>query len=106
MSKDSDAPEPAPRVTRIKAGEKKTKKAKPTASKAKKSKIAKTKRQNPIRALFSYIKAAFREIRLVKWPNRKETWAMTLAVIVYSLIMIGIVLLLDNIYDWLFKLVI
>lgn len=111
MRKDSDLPELVPRVTKIKAGDKKTKKTKVDKVNRKKAspKFKKTKnpkRRNPLRAFGSYIKAAFQEIRLVKWPTRKETWAMTLAVIVYSLIMIGVVLLLDNFYDWLFKLVI
>lgn len=107
MSKQSNLPESITRITRIKASGKKAKKVKvsnKTDAKTKKTKSL--KRINPIRALGSYIKAAFREIKLVKWPTRKETWAMTLAVLIYGLIMIAVVLLFDNIYDWLFKLVI
>lgn len=107
VSKKSDLPESISRITRIKAGGKKAKKAKASPKKtiaAQKTKTA--KHQNPLRAFGSYIKASFQEIRLVKWPNRRETWAMTLAVIVYSLLMIAIVLLFDNLYNWLFKLVI
>jgi preprotein translocase SecE subunit len=108
VSKKSDLPKSVPRITRIKAGDKKAKKAKTSSKKVgtKTKKPSKTSRTNPIRAFGSYIKASFREIRLVKWPTRRETWAMTLAVVIYSLVIIAIVLLFDNIYDWLFKLVI
>lgn len=108
MSKKNDLPESVPRITRIKAGGKKAKKTKtsPKRISTKTKKSGKANRTNPIRAFGSYIKASFREIRLVKWPTRRETWTMTLAVVIYSLVIIAIVLLFDNVYDWLFKLII
>ena len=62
--------------------------------------------KNPFKRFGRYIKEAFSEIKMVKWPTRKETWKMTFAVLFYSALIIVIVLLLDNLYAWLFKLII
>lgn len=120
MSKDKSTPKT--KITRIKAGAKSESKTSPkeqvkqpkvvkktertlekvSAKKTKKSKA----RRNPIRRLGAYIINSFRELKLVKWPNRKETWSMTLSVLAYSFLLIVIVLLLDNLYKWLFTLII
>lgn len=70
---------------------------------AKQEQPAKAKKN---KGLIAYIKGSFREIRLVKWPGRKETWSMTLAVLIYGIIIAAVVLLLDNLYNWSFKLLI
>lgn len=79
------------------------------------SKMAKTKpvvkrRKSPLRFLAApfvgigrYFKGSWYEIRQVRWPNRKETWSMTLAVILFSGFFAGLVVLLDFIFHYLFK---
>ncbi len=98
------------KTTKIKNEEEPKTVAKKITSEAKIKKEAKKEpkkvRRNPISRFFAYIRDSFREIKLVKWPNRKESWSMTLAVIIYSLIIIAVVVLLDNLYSWLFKLVV
>lgn len=111
MSKKEKLPEMVPRVTRIKAGKKKTNgRAKSIKSNkktdSKKPSSNKTRRRNPFSALVGYIRASFRELKFVKWPSRKDAWSMTLAVIIYSILIALIVLLFDNLYNWLFKLII
>ena len=66
----------------------------------------KTSSKNPIKRFGRYVKGSFAEIKMVKWPTRKETWKMTFAVLFYSALIVVIVLLLDNLYAWLFKLII
>ena len=49
-----------------------------------------------------YFRGAFREIRQVRWPNRKETWKMTLSVIVYVVLLAVIIMLLDALLQLIF----
>lgn len=49
----------------------------------------------PFRALGRYIKESFQEIRQVRWPSRKETWKMTISVIVYVILISAFIMLLD-----------
>lgn len=58
---------------------------------------------SPITGLVRYIKGSWYELRQVRWPNRKATWGMTLAVIGFTLFFSVIILLLDAAYQWLFK---
>lgn len=51
----------------------------------------------------SYLKGAWYELRQVRWPDRSNTWQMTVAVIIFSLILAGIVLLLDLLFQYLFN---
>lgn len=103
------------KVTRIKAKATATKKSKPKSTKAASSQSAtKTKKKTrkvpkifrPLAALGNYFRQSFQELKKVKWPTRKETWSMTLAVIAYAVFLGVIVLLLDNLFDWLAKLII
>lgn len=71
-------------------------------SKTKKGIISKIFR--PFKLFFNYIQESWRELKKVKWPTRKETWSLVLAVILYSLIFVAMVLLLDKLFDLLFKL--
>ena len=58
----------------------------------------------PFVALGRYIRDSWQELRLVRWPDRKATWKMTLAVLVYCAIMMIFVLLLDTLFTYLFNL--
>jgi preprotein translocase SecE subunit len=59
----------------------------------------------PFVYLGRYIRDSWRELRQVRWPNRKATWKMVLAVLVYCLIFVVIISLLDLFFGWLFKLI-
>ena len=52
-----------------------------------------------------YLRDSWRELRQVRWPNRKVTWKMVLAVFVYTAIIIAFLVLVDLLFDWLFSLI-
>ncbi len=60
----------------------------------------------PFVALGRYLRDSWREIRQVRWPNRKATWKMTFAVIFYCLLFLVFVLLLDTFFTFLINLLI
>lgn len=59
----------------------------------------------PFVALGRYLRDSWRELRQVRWPNRKATWKMVLAVLVYTAIFMIIIGLLDLLFTWLFNLI-
>ena len=85
------------KITRIKAQDdapKKSTTAKSAAVSSKKvtksSKVVKkqgetpAKKKNIFARIGAYFAGAWKELRQVRWPNRKATWALTGAVIVFS----------------------
>ena len=58
----------------------------------------------PFVALGRYLRDAWREILQVRWPNRKATWKMVLAVLVYTALFVLMISLLDLFFTWLFNL--
>jgi preprotein translocase SecE subunit len=50
-----------------------------------------------------YIINSWKELRQVTWPNRRETWRLTGAVIIFAIIFGGLVAALDKVLDVLFK---
>ena len=88
-------------------------KAKEARKAEKKARRAERKAENkkvfilfrPFVAIFRYFRDSFIELRQVRWPNRKATWKMVLAVLVYSAIFFAIISLLDLFFSWLFKLI-
>lgn len=106
------------KVTRIKATDDTPKKSKASAqgsSKAVKApKVAKkpvalvetSKNKNIFARIGGYFKGAWIELRQVRWPNRQATWALTLAVILFSLAFMALVTLLDAFFKWIFELII
>ena len=58
----------------------------------------------PFVALGRYLRDSWRELRQVRWPNRKATWKMTLAVLVYCAIFIVFIMLLDALFAFIFDL--
>lgn len=105
-------------VVRIKAGSsapKKEKVAKTVAnapaektetSVDKKPKVKRSRGgRNPLRAIGGYFKGAWVELRQVRWPNRRATWGLTGAVLVYSAFFVVLVLLLDAGFKYLFELI-
>lgn len=53
-----------------------------------------------------YFKGAWIELRQVRWPNRRATWQLTVAVILFSLFFLGLILLLDAFFKYIFELII
>lgn len=74
--------------------EKKTTKKKSVTSKkntvATKVKVAEKKRRKtpailkPFTAAGRYFKGSWQELRQVRWPNRRATWALTIAVLIFT----------------------
>lgn len=54
----------------------------------------------------SYFINSWREIRLVTWPSRKESWRLTGAVFVFALVFGALVAGVDKVLDEIFKKVI
>ena len=51
----------------------------------------------------SYFINSWRELRQVHWPNRKETWRLTLAVFIFALVFGALVAGVDRVLDEIFK---
>lgn len=61
----------------------------------------------PIRWLMpTYFINSWREVRQVSWPNRRETWRLTLAVFIFAVVFGSLVAGVDKVLDLLFKKVI
>jgi preprotein translocase subunit SecE len=56
-----------------------------------------------VRFMPKFVREAWAEIRLVTWPNRKDTFRLTMAVFIFAVIFASIVGLLDFGLDKLFK---
>ena len=59
----------------------------------------------PFVYLGRYLRESWHELRQVRWPNRKATWKMLLAVLVYTALFVLIITLLDMFFTWLFSLI-
>ncbi len=77
------------------------KEAKKPVKKAKKPE--KAKKHCFLTAPFRYIHSSWLELRQVRWPSRKSTWAMVLAVIVYTAIFVGFIVLIDALFTLIFN---
>ena len=61
----------------------------------------------PLRLLVpTYFINSWREVRQVSWPNRRETWRLTLAVFIFAIVFGALVAAVDKGLDELFKKVI
>jgi preprotein translocase SecE subunit len=54
----------------------------------------------------NYFIESWREVRLVTWPSRRETWRLTVAVFIFALVFGALVAGVDKVLDLLFKKVI
>jgi len=99
-------------TTKIKASDSKPIKSavsKKTVSKKPKVIIKKDSNNLIIKAIsgfFSYFKNSWIELRKVRWPNRRATWGMTGAVLLFTGLFIILIVSLDTIFSQLFKLII
>ena len=105
----------APAITRKKVvvKDKKSEKAKRKEAKAAEKKVAVNKKTEkkpfilirPFVYLGRYLRDSWLELRQVRWPNRKATWKMVLAVLVYTALFVLFISLLDLFFTWLFSLI-
>lgn len=97
----------AKKVTRITAVDDAPKKAsKPTKGTKSKAVSETTDKKNVFARIGGYFTGAWYELRQVRWPNRKATWALTLAVILFSLFFVALIVLLDTFFKWIFEIII
>lgn len=89
----------APSVTKTKSQSEKPNKA--IADKKQTEK--KPKRRNIFVASAGYFKGAWYELKQVRWPTRSATWGMTVAVLIFTLLLGVLILLLDTGFNWLFE---
>lgn len=98
-------------VVKDKKTEKNAKKAKKLEKKAEKAEEkAKSGKKpfiliRPFCAIGRYLRDSWREIRQVRWPNRKLTWKMVVAVVIYATLFLILITLLDLLFDFIFKLI-
>ncbi|HPF30841.1 MAG TPA: preprotein translocase subunit SecE [Candidatus Saccharibacteria bacterium] len=60
----------------------------------------------PFLAIARYFKDSWSELQQVRWTDRRATWSLTLAVILFSGFFIALILLFDEIFNLLFKIII
>lgn len=65
-----------------------------------------TSRRNPFRAIRDYFVGAWVELRQVRWPDRKATWGMTGALLIFTGFFVVVILLLDTLFKYVFQLII
>lgn len=57
----------------------------------------------PFTATYGYFKGSWQELQQVRWPNRRATWGLTLAVILFTAFFVLIIVALDSAFQYLFK---
>ena len=86
---------------KAKAIEKKEKKAEKAAKKAKKTKDGKKIRKTDEEV--GYFRGAVREMRQVRWPDRKTSWKLTFTVVGYVVLVALAIMLLDALFTFIFN---
>jgi preprotein translocase SecE subunit len=61
--------------------------------------------RNPFKAIGGYFAGAWYELKQVRWPNRKATWGLTVAVLAFSAFFVVLILLLDALFKYIFQLI-
>ena len=111
MATKKDAKKPSKTtatVTRIKAKDAKAavvKKPKTIKKELVKSSEPKKNSRNPLRAIGGYFKGAWEELRQVRWPNRRATWSLTAAMLLFTAFFVVLILLLDAFFKYIFQLI-
>ena len=92
----------ATNITRITASDSSVKKE----STPKKSTVSKKKKSKGFfKKLGDYFKGSWQELKKVQWPNRKATWSLTLAVLVFTAFFMVVILLIDVLFQELFNII-
>lgn len=92
----------ATKITRITA--KDTKTVEKSDRKAPAEEMTEKKTKNPLVLLGRYFKGSWQELKQVRWPTRRATWGLTLAVIIFTAVIAAVILLLDALFKYLFEL--
>lgn len=96
-------------VTRISAADSRTTHTKKPNATVKKSKegndTKKRTHRNPLKAVGGYFVGAWEELRQVRWPNRKATWSLVGALLVFTTFFVVLILLLDALFKYVFQLI-
>lgn len=79
---------------------------KPRVKQRREPKEPKTWFGKTLHSIGAYFKGAWYELRQVRWPNRKATWALTAAVILFSGFFMVLIVLLDTFFKYMFELII
>ena len=58
-----------------------------------------------LKKIGSYFKNSWTELKQVRWPDRKATWSMTGAVLLFTGFFVVLIVLLDAGFEQLFKLI-
>ncbi|HEY5695543.1 MAG TPA: preprotein translocase subunit SecE [Candidatus Saccharimonadales bacterium] len=98
------------KITRITASDTKpvvakTAKPKTETKQTAEEKEPKTGVRNPLPAIGGYFAGAWYELKQVRWPNRRATWSMTMAVLAFTAFFVVLILLLDALFKYLFQLI-
>lgn len=99
------------KVTRIKAKDTGVKREKTTSvrevvSEKSQKAASEPEKQRLGTRVAAYFKGSWRELTLVRWPDRKSTWKMTGALVMFTLVFAVLILLLDYVFQYVFKLLI
>lgn len=118
MAKPAKSSKSETKVTRISASDDRKKSTKPARANAKtavkpahassaKSQTTEPKttrrRRNPFGPIVRYVKGAWAELRQVRWPDRRATWGMTGALLLFTLFFLIVIVALDYGFSELFK---
>lgn len=96
-------------VTRVKAkDDKKIIKKQPEIAQKKKA-VATSEagevKQGFLKRFFGYFKGSWHELKQVRWPNRRATWGMTAALLIFTALFVLLILVTDILWENLFKLI-
>ena len=58
-----------------------------------------------LKAAGGYFVGAWEELKQVRWPSRRTTWALSFAVIIFSAFFVALIVVLDLFFQWLFELI-
>ncbi|HEX6462657.1 MAG TPA: preprotein translocase subunit SecE [Candidatus Saccharimonadales bacterium] len=76
-------------------------------SQSKKEGVNKKKRRVRIprflAAIGRYFAGSWQELRQTTWPNRRSTWSLTFAVIVFTILLMLFIVAIDYFFDYIFK---
>ena len=109
-TKTTTSKQPTKKLTKLEKAQQKyekkqLKKQQKLAKKANKKPLPKALRilTAPFRKIGSYIHASWQELRQVRWPNRKMTWKLVSAVVIYTVLFSVVIMLLDAGFTLLFN---
>lgn len=95
-----------PEATKSTVSAKKTKEKTQKSKKSKKEATLKVdKKLGFFGSIGSYFLNSYRELRQVRWPNARETWGMTVALIGFTMFFVLFISLLDAGFKYLFNLI-